>query len=322
MFRTMKNIIPHVTAIAVGAITFKTLNDNDAPEEILIAGTGLAAGLTDTAITIGMNMLDNKSKKGEGSENSGNETYTDIPDGKAEENENTMTLADALEYFEEELQEAAGLDSNYEQLLAMVNCENPEVHVLNIVQMALQDMFDCDAFQNYEGAINRARILYIDLGIVDPTEDPEDENDVEPDGEPDASDEDAPQDEPVEDGEPHEELAEDDKPKEEPSSDDKPQDHPEPLPEEEGDGSEQFSQDFVQAAEQGDDQVQQLLHEMDGESYGSQASGGINGSVLDFARGEAEEAPPASEEKQQRNQRRFNSRKDKDKQSRNDRRFK
>ena len=318
MFRTMKNIIPHVTAIAVGAITFKTLNDNDAPEEILIAGTGLAAGLTDTAITIGMNMLDNKSKKGEGSENSGNETYTDIPDGKAEENENTMTLADALEYFEEELQEAAGLDSNYEQLLAMVNCENPEVHVLNIVQMALQDMFDCDAFQNYEGATNRARILYIDLGIVDPTEDPEDEDDVEPD----ASDEDAPQNEPVEDGEPHEEPAEDDKPKEEPSSDDKPQDHPEPLPEEEGDGSEQFSQDFVQAAEQGDDQVQQLLHEMDGESYGSQASGGINGSVLDFARGEAEEAPPASEEKQQRNQRRFNSRKDKDKQSRNDRRFK
>lgn len=318
MFRTMKDIIPHVAAIAVGAITFKTLNDNDAPEEILIAGTGLAAGLTDTAVTIGMNMLDNKSKKGEGSENSGNETYTDIPDGEAEENENTMTLADALEYFEEELQEAAGLDSNYEQLLAMVNCENPEGHVLNMVQMALQDMFDYDAFQNYEGATNRARVLYIDLGIVDPTEDSEDEDE----GEPDASEGDDPQDEPAEDGEPHEEPAEDDKPKEEPSADGEPQDHPEPLPGEEGGSSEQFAQDFVQAAEQGDDQVQQLLHEMDGESYGSQASGGINGSVLDFARGEAEEAPPASEEKQQRNQRRFNSRKDKDKQSRNDRRFK
>lgn len=321
MFRTLKNIVPHIAAIAVGATTFKVLNDNDAPEEILITGTGLAAGLTDTAVTIGMNMLDTKNKKEEIPENPDEDkTYTDIPDGQAEEN--TMTLADALEYFEEELQEAAGLDSNYEQLLAMVNCENPEVHVLNMVQMALQDMFDYDAFQNYEGATNRARVLYIDLGIVDPTEDSEDENDGEPDGEPDASDGDTLQDEPSEDGEPQEEPVEDNEPEEEPSDDGEHQDQPEVPHAEESENSEQFAQDFVQAAEQGDDQVQQLLHEMDGDDYGSQASGGIEGSVLDFVRGEAEEAPPASEEKQQRSQRRSNSKKDKDKQTRNDRRFK
>ena len=319
MFCTLKNIVPHIAAIAVGATTFKVLNDNDAPEEVLIAGTGLAAGLTDTAVTIGMNMLNTKNKKKEIPENPNEDkTYTDIPDGQAEEN--TMTLADALEYFEEELQEAAGLDSNYEQLLAMVNCENPEVHVLNMVQMALQDMFDYDAFQNYEGATNRARVLYIDLGIIDPTEDSEDDED--PDGEPDSSDEDIPQGEPAEDAEPHEEPAEDNEPEKEPDGDNTPQDQPEAPPAEESDNSEQFAQDFVQAAEQGDDQVQQLLHEMDGDDYGSQASGGIEGSVLDFARGEAEETPPASEEKQQRNQRRFNSKKDKDKQTRNDRRFK
>lgn len=321
MFCTLKNIVPHIAAIAVGATTFKVLNDNDAPEEVLIAGTGLAAGLTDTAVTIGMNMLNTKNKKKEIPENPNEgKTYTDIPDGQAEEN--TMTLADALEYFEEELQEAAGLDSNYEQLLAMVNCENPEVHVLNMVQIALQDMFDYDAFQNYEGATNRARVLYIDLGIVDPTKDSEDEDDEDPDGEPDSSDEDIPQGESAEDAEPHEEPAEDNEPEEEPDGDNMTQDQPEAPPAEESDNSERFAQDFVQAAEQGDDQVQQLLHEMDGDDYGSHASSGIEGSVLDFARGEAEEAPPASEEKQQRNQRRFNSKKDKDKQTRNDRRFK
>lgn len=58
MFRTLKNMIPHMAAIVAGSVTFKVLNDANVDDKVLIGGTALAAGVTDIAAAASLNLIE------------------------------------------------------------------------------------------------------------------------------------------------------------------------------------------------------------------------------------------------------------------------
>ena len=297
MFSKMKSAISHIAAIAVGATTFKVLKDNGADEVVLIAGTGLAAGVTDTAVYAGLNLLDTKKETPTPQpiiDTSSNDEDDDLEvPPENEDEQGGITMADAFEYFETDLEQAAGSEEIFNKLKLMVSDEGFDENAAPIIMLALQDMYDYEAFNNVEGIINRAKQLYINLGLI--IEEESSDEELILDGEP-------VNEEPVADEESHEQ--------------DTPAIEPEPELKQQAESSEKFAENFVNAAEGGGDDIQKLLDEMDG---GKISGGTIDGSVLDFARGDM---PPVSEEKAQRNQRRQNSSKDKDKQTRTERKFK
>lgn len=58
MFRSIKNLIPAVAGILAGGATFKILKDAKADEKTIILGTAVAGGSISTLAEIGINILD------------------------------------------------------------------------------------------------------------------------------------------------------------------------------------------------------------------------------------------------------------------------
>lgn len=255
-----KNTISHLAAIAAGAVTFKVLKDNGADDVVMIAGTGLVAGVTDTAVYTGLSLLETQGETSVAQLIINTTEDDNESDMNPEiEEEHVLTIAEAFEYFEDELEQAAMSEEIFEKLKSMISEESFDENAVPLIQLALQDMYDYEAFNNNDAILNRAHQLYINLGLII-EEEPLDKEETtgEEIHQEDHSDEEVHHDEvPVEESEHHE------------------------------DTSKQFAEEFVKAAEGGDDQVQQILQEMDGETFGGQIpEGTIEGSVLDFARGE------------------------------------
>lgn len=292
MFRCIKNTIPHIAGIVAGMATFKVLNDNGVNEPTLIIGTGVAAGITDTVVTIGINSI-GQEKPVPNQEMPKMDVpimddLNDEEEDETKEENNKVSIADAIEYFEEELQEASGSEETYNKLLDIINNDEPESPAISIIILAFQDMYDFEAFGNTDEIINRAKQLFFNLGLIsDP--DAQDEEEVH-------------EDEDVQKGD-EKHVKDSAQAQDSQSSSDT-------------DESEKFAGDFVEAAEEGDEKLKELMDSLD------HPKDTIPGSVLEFAQEQAGD-PPVSEEKAQRNQRRANNKaKGGSKQSRLDRRFK